>query len=188
MKDVLYQRARGLVGWRMLDARALAVSRENTFLHLMNESGTLVWQRLGEPMTAADAGQTLARTYGRGTESTVADVRAFLDRLVALRLAVAEPDASTSHSDDRADEAVERRGTYAPPSVLRFRSVPRLLRRLTIPPRDVVWRSLGSGSTIVEPEQGKYFTTNESADRLWTARETRGGDPSRPDSIPERPE
>ena len=83
-------RRNGRVASRTLDGRACLMHPGLSELTVLNESGTLLWDALAVPLTAAELADRLEAAFEVDRATALADAREFAARLAALDLLKAD--------------------------------------------------------------------------------------------------
>jgi hypothetical protein len=72
---------RGDLLWRELDGEVVLLDLRSSTYFTLNHTGTLLWQRLGEPADASELIAALVEAYGVSDGEAAADVVTFLATL-----------------------------------------------------------------------------------------------------------
>ena len=73
-------------GFRIFEGQATIVMPDGSFIHVMNDSGSRIWELLDGQRTEAEIVDRLVEEFETDRESAERDVREFIDTLAAHRM------------------------------------------------------------------------------------------------------
>ena len=73
-------------GFRIFEGQATIVMPDGSFIHVMNDSGSRIWELMDGERTEAEIVDCLVAEFETDRESAERDVREFIDTLAAHRM------------------------------------------------------------------------------------------------------
>ena len=73
-------------GFRIFEGQATIVMPDGSFIHVMNDSGSRIWELLDGQRTEAEIVDCLVEEFETDRESAERDVREFIDTLASHRM------------------------------------------------------------------------------------------------------
>jgi hypothetical protein len=77
------------LAWREIDGEAVIISPEDSYVHELNETASLIWKSADGEHSADEIAQAVAKSYDVGLAEAKADVDELIDVLSAKGLLVA---------------------------------------------------------------------------------------------------